>query len=437
MSRLQTLRCKLRHLSPWTRQEGGQVLALTVVAIPAIIAMAAFVVDVGNYYLASRKLQAAADAAAVAGAAQLPNVAAATTTAQQYSASTGGKNAGTDVPGVTTTVTTKCITGIPCNPANTIVVTETATIAPIFGGIVGIGPKTISVKSTAAMQGGVAKPLHVIVLIDRSASMNNSCSAGGTKLNCAQNAIKTFLGLMLPSQDKVGLALMPPPKTLAKTCSSSQSDLSYDNPATPTVDPNYPYVVVPLSTDYRTSDTGPLNTSSSLVSTVNCVTAPGGHGSSFATAIDKVQAYLAANHDPKSQDVIIFLGDGLSNYGPVYYDNPVKNPETSPYRLTPCHQTITSAQNAYAAGTQIYAIAYDTSGGGNCNGWKAGTDSPQQTTTFSGTESPTISGTTTMQGVAQPSTNYYNQPTAGDLTTIFTQVAMALTGPALVDDNRT
>ena len=80
-------------------RERGQVLVLAVVALPAILAMTAFVVDVGNYYLASRKLQAAADAAATAAASQLPNVAAATATAQQYSGSAGGKNASSVLPG--------------------------------------------------------------------------------------------------------------------------------------------------------------------------------------------------------------------------------------------------------------------------------------------------------------------------------------------------
>ncbi len=421
---------RLRH------EEGGQVIAFAAISLLAVIGMAAYVIDVGNDYRAHRQLQAAADAAAVAGAEQLPNVAAATAAAQQYSASAGGKNLSGSLPGVTTTVTTKCISGIPCNPANTIVVTQTATVPSIFGQVLGLGSATVSAKSTAAMAGGQPKPLHVMFLIDRSASMNNSCDAGGTKLSCAQSAMLTFLSSMAPSSDKIGLALLPPPKTVAKACSSSQSDLSYDNPAAKTTDPNYPYVAVGLSTDYRTSDTGPLNNGSNLVSTINCVQAPGGHGSSFATGIDRVQSYLAANHDPKAQDVIIFLSDGEANYGPVFYDNPVKNPEVSPYRKQPCHQAITSAQTAAAAGTWIYAIAYDTNGGGNCIGWTAGTDSPQQTTTFSGTESPVISGNSAMQQIASPSTNYYNQPTAGQLTTIFQQIATTLSGPALVDDNR-
>jgi hypothetical protein len=108
-----------------------------------MLAVTAFVVDVGDYYLANRKLQSAADAAALAAASQLPNVSAATSAAQQYGASTGGKNASSYLSGATTTVSTKCISGIPCNPANTVVVTETASVSPIFGGVVGLGPISI------------------------------------------------------------------------------------------------------------------------------------------------------------------------------------------------------------------------------------------------------------------------------------------------------
>ncbi len=412
------------------------MIALAAISLTAVIAMAAFVIDVGNLYRAHRQLQAAADAAAVAGAAQLPDVAAATTAAQQYSASAGGKNANGNLGGVTTAVATKCISGIPCNPANTIVVTETATVPMIFAKVVGINSETISAKSTAAMAGGQPKPLHVMVLFDRSGSMNNGCSAGGSKLNCAQSAMLAFLSSMLPSQDKVGLALLPPPKNTAKKCSSSQSDLSYDDPGNRTNNPNYPYVTVPLSTDYRTSDTGPVNNGSNLVSTINCMQAPGGHGSSFATGIDTIQSYLAANHDPNAQDVIIFLSDGEANYGPVFYDNPVKNPEVSPYRTQPCHQAITSARNAASSGTWVFSIAYDTNGGGNCLGWTKNVDSPQQTTIFSGTESPAIAGMSMMQQAASSPAYFYNQPTAGQLTTIFQQIATTLSGPALIDDNR-
>src|SRR5437868_725254 len=144
---LTSLRLKAR--SRLGREEGGQVIAFAAISLAAAIGMGAFVFDVGNYYRAHRQLQAAADAAAIAAAGQLPNVSAATTTAQQYSASAGDKNENANLSGVTTTVTTKCISGLPCNPANTVVVTETATVSAIFGKVLGIGSATITAKSTA------------------------------------------------------------------------------------------------------------------------------------------------------------------------------------------------------------------------------------------------------------------------------------------------
>ena len=70
------------------------------------------VIDIGYAYKTQRDLQAAADAAALAGATQLPDSAAATTTATQYGASGAGGNKITKVP-VTETITTSCIASIP------------------------------------------------------------------------------------------------------------------------------------------------------------------------------------------------------------------------------------------------------------------------------------------------------------------------------------
>jgi hypothetical protein len=50
----------------------GQALVLTVVFLVALTAMSALVLDVGSWYRADRKLQANADAAALAGAQALP-----------------------------------------------------------------------------------------------------------------------------------------------------------------------------------------------------------------------------------------------------------------------------------------------------------------------------------------------------------------------------
>jgi Putative Flp pilus-assembly TadE/G-like len=52
--------------------ERGQTLALTVVFMVVLMGMSALVLDVGSWYRADRKLQANADAAALAGAQALP-----------------------------------------------------------------------------------------------------------------------------------------------------------------------------------------------------------------------------------------------------------------------------------------------------------------------------------------------------------------------------
>jgi Flp pilus assembly protein TadG len=54
------------------REESGQALVFVAVILTALVGMAALVVDVGSWYHADRKLQTAADAAALAGAQHLP-----------------------------------------------------------------------------------------------------------------------------------------------------------------------------------------------------------------------------------------------------------------------------------------------------------------------------------------------------------------------------
>jgi Putative Flp pilus-assembly TadE/G-like len=54
------------------RSQRGQTLALTVVFMAGLLAMAAFVLDIGAWYRADRDAQAAADASALAGAQALP-----------------------------------------------------------------------------------------------------------------------------------------------------------------------------------------------------------------------------------------------------------------------------------------------------------------------------------------------------------------------------
>ena len=54
------------------RDDSGQAFVFIAAILTALVGMAALVVDVGSWYQADRRLQTAADAAALAGAQELP-----------------------------------------------------------------------------------------------------------------------------------------------------------------------------------------------------------------------------------------------------------------------------------------------------------------------------------------------------------------------------
>jgi hypothetical protein len=79
-------------------EEKGQALVLTVVCLAVMLGMAALVLDVGAWFRTDRQLQATADAAALAGAQDLPDgAAAAKSAALDYANRNGGHVAASDI----------------------------------------------------------------------------------------------------------------------------------------------------------------------------------------------------------------------------------------------------------------------------------------------------------------------------------------------------
>ena len=68
------------------RRDEGQVIVITALVMVVLLAMTGLVIDVGRLYLAQRDLQKATDAAALAGAQDIPDGITAVTTACSYSA---------------------------------------------------------------------------------------------------------------------------------------------------------------------------------------------------------------------------------------------------------------------------------------------------------------------------------------------------------------
>jgi putative Flp pilus-assembly TadE/G-like protein len=288
-------------------RDDGQALPLVVVFIVVLLGFCALALDVGHAYLAQRRLQASVDAAALAGAQALPNIAAATSLAGQFGAD--GSNPPRGLTGVDTAVGTRCIKAAPgCSPANAVVVKEVASVATVFGKLFGVPSLTVHAMATACSPCG-SRPLDIMLVLDRTGSMCTDSvgkpDPGCTDMANARNGMTTFLEAMNPQLDHVGLAVLPPATSLAGKCDKPASS-SYDSKSSP-------YVIVPLSSDYLLS-TGSLNSSSDLVSTIDCVQANG--STAYATAIDQAQATLQSQGRPDVQKVIVFLSDGAANTAP-------------------------------------------------------------------------------------------------------------------------
>jgi putative Flp pilus-assembly TadE/G-like protein len=119
--------------------ERGQAIVLMTLSLVVIMGMAALVLDVGNWFHTQRRLQGTADAAALAGAQDLPNdTAGAQTTALSYANQNGGDVASANII-VSSTVL----------PNDTISVRARKTEPGFFSGILGIASADIDARAKA------------------------------------------------------------------------------------------------------------------------------------------------------------------------------------------------------------------------------------------------------------------------------------------------
>jgi putative Flp pilus-assembly TadE/G-like protein/von Willebrand factor type A domain-containing protein len=405
-------------MARFSRGNNGQVAVLVALLLVPLIAITGFVIDVGYAYYAQRSLQSQADAAALAGAQKLPDSSGSVSLARQYGSGTTAKNHSKDLGLVVEEVVTRCLSSVPgCDPVNAVVVDETAKVKTLFTRVLGIRSFTVHVRSTACSPCGT-RPLDIMLVLDRTGSMcqdhNGNPQSGCPDLQHARDGMKTFLGLLNPEADWVGLAVLPPATSVSNKCTQPQTT-NYNSTSAA-------YTLVPLSKDY--SKDGRLVTTSNLVSTINCQQANG--ETSYATAIEKAQAELDLHGRPNVRKVIVFFSDGAANRGPSYY------PTSSPYRNQPCHQGITSAGTVKGRGTIVYSIGYDLDA---ING---GANQCRAQSSTGPLESPAITAYRALQQIASNSQTFYNQPTPGQLNTLFAQVAADIQrGSAGLIDNNT
>lgn len=451
------------------RDRRGAIAVIFALTSVATVGMTAFVIDTGRLFVAQRELQAATDAAALAGAAAISS-GNAMPTALSYSAVSGGEN---DDGQFSVSLANgypafKCLkgTGVPCDgkdKANAIVVRQEATIPMYFAGILGIRSLDIAATATAAMNAGVSKSYDTILLLDVSGSMNNldaACAlAGASRLQCAKAGALTLLKSLSTSTNTVGLMTFPGATSAAEAAKAYDCKPTTPQPARYKDKPNYE--VLTLAGDFGIKDvtkigggggndddddddddnddddggngngadgTQTLNPESDLVKAFDGVggctgmTSVGGVGTYFAQALRDAQAALVKNGRTKTQRVIILLSDGdagaqSASVGTVLFKNQ-------------CKQAVDAAKSIAADGTWIYSIAYGA---------------PPSKNASCPTDKPRISGCETMRDIASDAGKFYSDKapfgsacaqatTTTELIAIFKAIAASYKGARLVSD---
>jgi Flp pilus assembly protein TadG len=469
--------------------ESGQVLVLTAISVVMLMVCVGLVVDVGHAMLVQRQLQAGVDAAALAGAQDLPDVNATTATAQTFSPTPGRKNAVNTVSNAVTTVQVLCLAGVPgCNRrdggVNGLKVQAQSKVPTFFGRIIGITSMTVNAQATACAP-CVVKPLDIMLVLDRTGSM---CTPAGPNGSCpdldnAVSGIRTFLKMMDPSTDRIGLALLPPVlnQSMRVNCPYKPWDgTSNPNPWPPpgqngkyygydqwwspdhTFKPGFPstestwYTVASLegadgnpADDYIINDPvngWDINPASTLVQRLGCAQAAG--STHYAAALEEAKWELGNGGRPTAQDIIIFLSDGGANTMPP---NIPSGDLMVNYQQKPCGAGVAMANGMKGPqanpSTIIYTIGYDLDGANP--GVNEPCRKPDPTTGHQnnsiGVETGcglppsgwgSAAGCTSLDALKAMATDpdgtgpvqpyFYNQPTPTDLSQIFAQIALDL-----------
>ena len=187
------------------------------------------------------------------------------------------------------------------------------------------------------------------------------------------------------------------------------------------------YQIVPLSSNYQTPGSALANASQGG-GCAQGVYAVGGVATFYADVITAAQASLVANGRSGVQKAIIFLSDGDANASASNMPAAEVNNQ--------CHEGITAAQAATAAGTWLYSIAYGAS------------TSPTPSSCSTDTSSH-ISACATMQQIASDSTKFYSDTQNGssgctstansvsELLAVFQAISTSLLPPRLLLNSTT
>lgn len=389
----------------------GQALIFATLTMPVFIALTGVVIDFGNIYRAQGVLNASTQAAALAGANAMAASGATTTTVTSavttYSSQTGQENVSSllsnaslvsGYPALSCISSVNTALGLSCygpSSSNVIVVKQQASVPLLFLRWFGAGTVKLTSTATAAMKGAASSPYNVAIIVDTTASMNNTDSdsnCNSTRISCALSGVQVLLKTLSPcaasksscgtvtsgnvtnSVDRASLFVFPPVTTgtVANDYSCNGKSITTAAYASPFPSTST-YQVVGFSSDYRTSDSATsLNTSSNLVDAVAgpkgtpCLQVVGGYGTYLAQAITTAQAALVTEQKSfsGSQNVLIILSDGDANATSQHMPGASTTSGTYMSTIDQCEQAIVAAQAAATAGTRVYSVAYGAAASG-------------------------------------------------------------------------
>ena len=434
------------------RGERGQILALVALALVALLGIAAFGIDVGYAYYAKRQLQSATDAAALAGAQDLPNGSTAVATAASYAAANTPANLSSMNFTYAVTCTNTSVIATGCNSSvnpNQLTVTGAATTNTWFARLFGVNSFSVSAHANACSPCS-STPVDIVLAVDRTGSMCSPTGVNGacTDLNNAKDGIRTLLGMMNAPAAQIGMVAFPPLQTTSTSvCAAPYNSLGnngydgYDSASRG-------YLADQITGNYKTG--GVLDTSSGLYLHTDdgddtaCIEAGG--NTSYSEALRQARAELTAHGRANVPDYMIFLTDGEANIGSVYG---ATYPQNNADDQQPCHTAINLANTYKSQGVTIYSIGYALGSNVNCtaggfrkknsqgnwvDGCTKGTSGCYHYAS-NNDESPAITSYNTLSQIASPG-DFYNQPNAAQLNTIFAAIATDIGqgSSRLVDD---
>ncbi len=317
------------------KSDRGDALITTAVTLIALLALVALSVDVGMAYSERRKMQNAADAGALAGAWVLIDGG---TDAEVFSAIqeyTVGQNEADSFEAVY--LPSEQPVGDGFVPADSIGVRVTArvTVPTFIAGLVGVD--TMSASGEA---GGGFSPVDIVLVMDRSGSMDDdSCSLGPNLEPCAgyvtQGTCESCGGSWY---------LPPQPITDAKNAAKTFVDLN---------NPNLAHIALASYSHDYTLDQGLTENFNQVKSAIDALNAAGCTNAAGGLLRGR-EELTGSRRRPDAIPIIVFLTDGLPNKGLTSADSCGGCPDYCPVAKDAARNQATLAAQDHIV---IYTIA--------------------------------------------------------------------------------